>query len=58
MMGFASSSYVPVAILSLDQKKAFDRVEWHFKRASLSKRVLAPLSFAGLICFILRFRVM
>lgn len=51
MMGFASSSYVPVAILSLDQKKAFDRVEWRFKRASLSKRVLAPLSFAGLILF-------
>ena len=32
---FASSSRAPVAILFLDQKKVFDRVDWGFMRSTL-----------------------
>ena len=42
-VSFASSSGSPVAVLSLDQKKAFDRVDWGFLRSTLGKMGFRPL---------------
>ena len=47
---YCTSFDVPVAVLSLDQEKTFDRVDWDFMRSTMSL-------FPGLICNTVVFRV-
>ena len=46
VVDYATLSSVPVALLSLDQEKAFDRVDWDFMRATLCHMGFGP-SFVG-----------
>lgn len=46
VVGYATSTNAHVAVLSLDQEKTFDRVDWSFLHATMAKTGFGP-SFIG-----------
>ena len=57
VVDFANERDLPVAILSLDQEKAFDWVDWHFLLSILHAMGFGLLSIPGSGCFLLVFIV-
>ena len=51
IVDYATKVNVPAAILSLDQEKAFDRVNWDFMLAVLDKMGFGPLLLTGSASF-------
>lgn len=51
VVGYATSTNAHVAVLSLDQEKAFDRSTGFFFMPPWLRRVLGPPLLVGLICF-------
>lgn len=53
VMDFCISSSVPAALLSLDQEKALDRIDWSFLRSTLYALGFGQSFIRSLICFII-----